>query len=96
MRKQFFAVAMVASVLFGDPRMDAISIDPDPPKAGESATITYAPNKKLRIEYTPSGQIVDVETDANGNVTIDVPGQSAMLITDRDNSAVSAGYSISQ
>lgn len=72
----------------------AISIDPDPPKAGKSATITYRAGASLIIEYTPGG-VVRVTCGADGKADVVVAaGANAMLITDASNSQVSAGFSV--
>jgi len=75
--------------------MASISIDPDPPKAGKSATITYAPNKSILIEYSPGG-LVRATTDAQGHADIVVPANATyMVISDAANSSISAGYTVS-
>ncbi|MBL8756321.1 MAG: hypothetical protein JNK15_23710 [Planctomycetes bacterium] len=90
-------LAPLALVLFAsmtDQDRATITIDPDPPHAGKSATITYVPNASLLIEYTPGG-IVRVKCGADGKADVVVPGSAnAMLVTDANNPNISAGFSV--
>jgi hypothetical protein len=88
------ALTLVLCGLFTGDRMTQITIDPDPPKAGKSATITYVAGADIIIEYTPGGTIRRT-CDANGKVDVTVPaGAQYMLIVDASNSSVSSGYTV--
>lgn len=57
---------------------DGITINPDPPKRGKPATITYKPNTGLRIEFDPGG-LDRATTDVNGDVTIQIPANCGTI-----------------
>ncbi|MGB3965161.1 MAG: hypothetical protein WBO45_00425 [Planctomycetota bacterium] len=70
-------------------------MDPDPPKAGKSCTITYTAGASLLIEYTPGG-VVRATCGSDGKADVVVPaGAQYMLVMDANNSSVSSGYSVS-
>lgn len=73
-----------------------ITIDPTPPKQGDSVTIHYSgtPPGHLTIEWEDdegNKTTQPVTTDGNGNVTVSVPGDAeAMIVTDDDGVASAA------
>lgn len=80
----------------GTHRMANISIDPDPPKQGKSATVTYAPNKAIVIEATPGG-IIRGTCGTDGKFDFVVPaGAQLLLVYDANNTSVSSGYTVTQ
>lgn len=89
------AFAVVSGLVATENRMSKITINPDPPVAGASATITYRAGARLRIEYTPGG-VETVTCRSDGTVDIVVAGTAQyMLISDASNSNVSSGYTVS-
>jgi len=69
-----------------------ITLTPLPPTAGQGVTITFSGTnpQTLDIEWVPSGAgPSDVTTDANGNVTITVPGTATSM-------SVSGGGAVAQ
>lgn len=92
---KILALAAATIALLGGNRMASISIDPDPPKAGKSATITYTAGASLLIEYTPGG-VVRVTCGSDGKVDVVVPvGALTMSATD-PNTGTSQGWTVTQ
>lgn len=60
-----------------------ISINPDPPTAGKSATITYtgAVGTVLNLDWNPSGGTpTSVTIGANGTATLTIPTNATSLV----------------
>ncbi|MFY9340852.1 MAG: hypothetical protein WAT39_00090 [Planctomycetota bacterium] len=89
MGKLLLAACAVLSVALGGNRMASFSIDPDPPKRGKNATITYAANTRISVEFDPGG-VQWLVTDANGQVVVSIPSNCATVTANDPNTPGSA------
>jgi hypothetical protein len=74
--------------------MVGFTVDPDPPLAGKKVTITYAPNERILIEWTPGGSTQGT-CDANGEFSVTVPANANyMLVMDASDPSISDGWTV--
>lgn len=95
MGKLLLGALAAVSLSIGGNHMSKITIDPDPPVHGKSATITYKAGAKITIEFTPGGTVTGV-CDADGHFDVVVPETAqSVLIMDSNNHGISEGFTVS-
>jgi hypothetical protein len=90
MGKSFLALLLVAFGVGGTDTMDpTITIDPHPPVAGQSVTVTFTGTcpATLTMEINPGGIFSEIHIGEDGTATFTMPDGDSYIISDEKGEA---------